>query len=224
MLQFIISVGPVAVFLLMIAESACIPVPSEVIMLGSGALASGALSGVAAGGPSELLLFIAGGVLGNLVGAYIAYALGRYAGQAAVHRWGRYVRLSEHDIERAHGWFSRYGSASVFFGRMLPVVRTFISLPAGFARMGAVRFGLYTLAGSIPWVAALGVAGYEIGQNWHAIAHAFHDAAYLVGAVIVVGLAIGVWVWLRRRRKAAASGRARHAEPARALAREGREE
>jgi membrane protein DedA with SNARE-associated domain len=220
MLQFIASVGPVAVFLLMIAESACIPVPSEVIMLGSGAAA--AVAG--GGGLTQLTLFILAGVLGNLVGAYIAYAVGRYAGQAAVHRWGRYVRLSEHDIQRAHGWFSHYGPASVFFGRMLPIVRTFISLPAGFARMGAIRFGIYTLVGSIPWVAALGVVGYEIGQNWHVIAHAFHDAAYLVGAAIVLALAVGIWIWLRRRRNAAEGRHARGGDPEAALARRGSEE
>jgi membrane protein DedA with SNARE-associated domain len=224
MLELIAGLGPVAVFLLMIAESACIPVPSEAIMLGGGALASGAVAGVAGGGLSQLTLFVLAGVLGNLVGAGIAYAVGRYAGQAAVHRWGRYVRLSEHDIQRAHGWFARYGSASVFFGRMLTVVRTFISLPAGFARMGALRFGVYTFVGSIPWVGALGVVGYEIGQNWHGIAHAFHDAAYLVAAAAVLGVLIGAWTWLRRRRRTAEARHAGRAEPEQALARTGPEE
>jgi membrane protein DedA with SNARE-associated domain len=204
MLEFIARFGPLAVFLLMIAESACVPIPSEVIMLGAGAAAGVALTG----GAGELVAVIVAGALGNLVGSYLAYAAGRYAGQPALRRWGRYVHLGEEHTAGARRWFTRYGDASVFYGRMLPMVRTFISLPAGFAAMPAVRFGVYTLAGCLPWSAALGVAGYEIGANWHAIAHAFHDAAYgVVAGVVVVALAGAA---LAYRRRAGARRRGRH--------------
>jgi membrane protein DedA with SNARE-associated domain len=205
MLEFIARFGPLAVFLLMIAESACVPIPSEVIMLGAGAATAVALTG----GPGQLVAVIVAGALGNLVGSYLPYAVGRYAGQPAVRRWGRYVHLTDGHVAAAHRWFSRYGSASVFFGRMLPVVRTFISLPAGFAAMPAVRFLVYTLAGCLAWSAALGVAGYEIGANWHGIAHAFHDAAYgVVGGIVVVALAGAALAYRRlRRTRGCRSGR-----------------
>jgi membrane protein DedA with SNARE-associated domain len=133
--HFIATYGVAAVFLLMLAESACIPVPSELIMLLGGALAAGAVAGVH---PSLVLIIIAG-VAGNVAGSYVAWAVGRYGGQAAVRHWGRYVGLREHDIDRATVWFDRHGPAAVFFGRLIPVVRTFISLPAGFGNMPPVR-------------------------------------------------------------------------------------
>jgi membrane protein DedA with SNARE-associated domain len=196
MQQFIVTFGPLAVFLLMLAESACIPVPSEVIMLLGGALAGGAVAGAH---PSLALVIIAG-VAGNVAGSYIAWAVGRYAGQAALHRWGRRLWLNDDDIDRAHRWFTKYGAASVFFGRLLPVIRTFISLPAGFAAMPPLRFGLYTLAGCIPWTAALGYAGYAIGTRWESIANAFHGPTYAIAAVVALGLIIAVVLFLRRRR------------------------
>ena len=196
MQQFIVTFGPLAVFLLMLAESACIPVPSEVIMLLGGALAGGAVAGAH---PSLALVIIAG-VAGNVVGSYVAWAVGRYAGQAALHRWGRRLWLKDDDIDRAHRWFTKYGAASVFFGRLLPVIRTFISLPAGFAAMPPVRFGLYTLAGCIPWTAALGYAGYAIGSRWETIANAFHGPTYAIAAVVALGLIIAAALFLRRRR------------------------
>ena len=143
MQHFIASYGYAAVFVLMLAESACIPVPSEVIMLSGGALAAGAV----AGAHPSLAGIIAAGVAGNVAGSYLAWAAGWYWGQAAVRRWGARVRVREHDIDRAAAWFGRYGPAAVFFGRLVPVVRTFISLPAGFARRPAGRFGAYTTAG-----------------------------------------------------------------------------
>ncbi|HEX7658452.1 MAG TPA: DedA family protein [Pseudonocardiaceae bacterium] len=203
MQQFIATFGPWAVFVLMVAESACIPVPSEVIMLLGGALASGAV----AGSHPSLVLIIVAGVLGNLVGSYLAWALGRYAGQAALHRWGRAVWLKDEDIDRAHRWFTRYGAASVFFGRVVPVIRTFISLPAGFAAMPPVRFGVYTVLGCVPWTAALGIAGFAIGSNWVAVANAFHGTTYVIAAVVGIGIVVAaVIVWRRRRRGSATTG------------------
>lgn len=196
MQQFIVTLGPLAVFLLMAAESACIPIPSEVIMLFGGALAGGAI----AGAHPNLVLIIAAGAIGNVVGSYAAWAVGRYAGQAALYRWGRYVWLKEDDIDRAHRWFTKYGSASVFFGRMLPVIRTFISLPAGFAAMPPVRFGIYTFLGCVPWTAALGIAGYAIGSHWDSVAKAFNGPTYLIAALVAIAVIVAVVLFVRRRR------------------------
>jgi membrane protein DedA with SNARE-associated domain len=197
MQHFIATYGYLAVFVLMAAESACIPVPSELIMLFGGALASGAV----AGAHPDLTLVIVAGTLGNVAGSYVAWSVGRYAGQASLRRWGRYVWLKAEDVDRATRWFERYGAAAVFVGRMLPVIRTFISLPAGFANMRPVRFGVYTLAGCIPWTAALGVAGYAVGRNWQHIADAFHGPTYAIAGIVAVMVLIGVVVFVRRRRR-----------------------
>jgi membrane protein DedA with SNARE-associated domain len=208
--HLITQYGYVAVFLLMLGESACIPIPSEVIMLFGGALAAGAYPGA----HPALAGIVLAGVLGNVAGSYVAWAVGRYAGQAAVRRWGRRFGVRGHDIDRAVAWFDRHGPVAVLFGRVVPVVRTFISLPAGFADMPAGRFGLFTTLGCIPWTAALGIAGYALGANWQQIANDFHGPTYAIaGIVVVVALAAAV-LHLRRRRAAAADP----GEPARAYA------
>jgi membrane protein DedA with SNARE-associated domain len=192
--------GYVAVFLLMLAESACIPIPSEVIMLFGGALAAGAYPGA----HPSLFGIVLAGVLGNVAGSYIAWGVGRYAGQPAVRRWGRRFGVRGHDIDRATAWFDRHGSGAVLFGRVVPVVRTFISLPAGFAGMPAGRFGLFTTLGCIPWTAALGIAGYALGANWQHIANDFHGPTYAIAGIVVVALAVAVVLHFRRRRRAGA--------------------
>jgi membrane protein DedA with SNARE-associated domain len=193
--QFIASYGYLAIFVLMVAESACIPVPSEVTMVFGGALAAGAV----AGSHLNLVLVIAVGVAGNVAGSYIAWGVGAYGGRAAWRRWGRYVLLRPDDIDRADRWFNRHGAKAVFFGRLLPVVRTFISLPAGMARMSPVRFGIYTFAGCIPWTAALAVAGYAVGANWQHVASAFHGVTYAFAAVVILLVVAAVAVLVRRR-------------------------
>ena len=107
-----------------------------------------------------------------------------------MRRWGRRFRLREHDIDRATAWFDRHGPAAVFFGHLLPVIRTFISLPAGFAAMPAVRFGVYTTAGCIPWTAGLGIAGYALGRNWQRIANDFHGPTYIIIIIIIIIIAV----------------------------------
>jgi membrane protein DedA with SNARE-associated domain len=209
--NFIASYGYAAVFVLMLAESACIPVPSEVIMLFGGALAAGAV----AGAHPALAGIIAAGVAGNVAGSYLAWAAGRHWGQAAVRRWGRRVRLREHDIDRAAAWFGKYGPAAVFFGRLVPVVRTFISLPAGFAGMPAARFGVYTTAGCVPWTAGLAAAGYALGRNWQAVTNGFHGPTYLIAALLVIALAAAVVVRLRGRGTGAPAARQDAGAPAR---------
>ncbi len=202
MQHFIAQYGYLAVFLLMLAESACIPIPSEVIMLFGGALAAGAVPGA----HPSLVGIIVAGVLGNLAGSYIAWAVGKYAGQAAVHRWGRRVGIREHDIDRATAWFERHGASAVLFGRVVPVVRTFISLPAGFAGMPAIRFGLFTTLGCIPWTAALAIAGYALGANWQNVANGFHGPTYAIAGIIVVAAAAAIILHLRRGRRNDAGG------------------
>lgn len=198
--HLISSSGYAAVFLLMVAESACIPVPSEVTMLFGGYLA--------ATGRLELALVIALGTIGNVVGSYLAWAVGRTGGRAAWHRFGRFVLVKDEDLARAEAWFERRGEAAVFLGRLLPVIRTFISLPAGMADMAPLRFGLYTLAGCLPWTAALAVVGYELGGSRHAIVRWFSDASYVIAAVAILAILAFLWARLRRRRLASAGSAA----------------
>jgi membrane protein DedA with SNARE-associated domain len=191
--------GYLAVFVLMLAESACIPVPSEVIMMFGGALAAGAVPGAH---PSLLGVFAAG-VLGNVAGSYISWAVGKYAGQAAIRRWGRRVGIREHEIDKATVWFERHGTPAVLVGRVIPVIRTFISLPAGFAEMPAGVFGLYTTLGAIPWTAALAILGYALGANWEHVANDFHGPTYAIAGILVI--AVVVVIVRRRRAKASAA-------------------
>jgi membrane protein DedA with SNARE-associated domain len=190
--------GYLAVFVLMVLESACIPIPSEVIMLFGGALAGGLL---AAGHPSVNLVGVAlWGALGNLLGALIAYGVGRIGGRPVVERYGRYVFVRRHHLEKAEAFFARRGALAVLIGRVLPVVRTFISLPAGVAEMPIAQFSLFTLLGSLPWTFALAGAGYGLAANWSSVASAFGDVSIAIG-VLAVG-AIGWWLLRPRRAQA----------------------
>jgi membrane protein DedA with SNARE-associated domain len=196
--HFIATYGYLAIFLLMLLESACIPVPSELIMTFGGALAAGAVPGTSL----NLAGVIIAGVAGNVVGSYAAWAVGRYGGQTALRKLGARLRVREHDLDRASAWFDRYGARAVLIGRLLPAVRTFISLPAGIAGMAPVRFGVYTTLGCIPWTAALAYAGYAVGANWHSIVDGFQGPTYIIAAIAVLILAIGLWRYLRSRRSA----------------------
>jgi len=186
--DFISSTGLPAVFLLMTLESACLPVPSEAIMLFAG-------SSVAAG---DLSLFgvVAAGVLGNLVGSWIAYAVGYY-GRLDLLEKNRFIHVSPKHLKWADDWFERYGAATVFFSRMLPIVRTFISLPAGIAKMPFWRFTAYTLAGCIPWVLMLALIGEAVGENWEEWREHLHYLDYAVVAAVIAG---GIYLIVRRRR------------------------
>jgi membrane protein DedA with SNARE-associated domain len=203
--HFIATYGYLAVFVLMVAESACLPVPSELVMTFAGALAAGAVPGTSL----NLIAVIAAGVAGNVVGSYIAWTVGRYGGQPALRRWGHRLWLRDHDLDRATNWFDRYGPKAVLVGRVLPVVRTFISLPAGIAGMEPVRFGIYTLIGCIPWTAALAYAGYAVGSNWQSIVNAFRGPTYVIAGLVVIGLLVATWWYVRRHRadRAAAARR-----------------
>jgi len=186
--EFISSAGLPAVFVLMTLESACLPVPSEAIMLFAGFAVS----------KGELTLFgiVAAGVLGNLVGSWIGYAIGYYGRTDLLERH-KLFHVNPEWLRKTEGWFERYGDAAVFFSRMLPIVRTFVSLPAGVARMPLMRFSVLTVLGSIPWVLALGLLGQEVGDNWESWRHNLGYIDYVVAAAIVAGV---VW-WLIRRRR-----------------------
>jgi membrane protein DedA with SNARE-associated domain len=186
------SVGLPGVFALMVAESACIPIPSEGTMLFAG-------FNVASGDWSLFQITLAG-VLGNLVGSWIAYAVGYFGRVDVLERHGSKIHLKRSDLERADRWFARYGSATVFFCRLLPVVRTFISLPAGVARMPFWRFTALTLAGCIPWVLALGIVGQQAGDRWSEWKDNLHYVDYAVVALVVLVVA---WLVVRRLRRRA---------------------
>lgn len=199
--QLISQYGYFAVFVLMLTESACIPIPSEVVMMFGGALAAGAVPGAH---PALFGVFVAG-VLGNVAGSYISWAVGKYAGQAAISRWGRRVGIREHEIDKATAWFERHGPVAVLVGRVVPVIRTFISLPAGFADMSPGIFGLYTSLGAVPWTAALAVAGYALGANWDQVAGDFSGPTDIIAGLLVVAIVV---VLIRRRKAAAAASAA----------------
>jgi membrane protein DedA with SNARE-associated domain len=193
MTQEIARSGYLAVFVLMVLESACVPVPSEVTMLFGGALASAAF----VGDGRELDLVAVGllGTAGNLVGSWLAYWAGYAGGRPLFDRFGRYLLVRPHEIDRAHEWFERHGEAAVFFSRLLPVIRTFISLPAGIARMSFWRFTVYTVLGCLPWTFALAGVGYVLGERWQAAERVIQPIGWLVATA---GLVVGVW-WIVRR-------------------------
>ena len=188
--SFIGSAGLIAVFVLMVLESACVPIPSEAIMLFAGFSVSK--------GDLTLVGVVAAGVLGNVVGSLIAWGAG-YLGREELLERNRLIHVSHAQLERADRWFKRYGSATVFFARMVPIVRTFISLPAGAAKMPVGRFTLLTAAGSLPWVLMLALVGQAVGDNWHQWKDYLHYLDYAVLALIIAGI---VYLVIRRRRGA----------------------
>ena len=190
---WVVAYGYIAVFLLMLAESACIPFPSEVTMLVGG--------WYAADGTLSFFWVGTAGVLGNLVGSWIAYAVGRTLGREVLDKYGKYVLIRSHDIDKAEVWWERYGEAATFFSRLLPVIRTFISLPAGIARMPFWKFTVYTFLGCIPWTFALTWVGVVVQDNWEVVLGYFDWPTILIGSA-VLGIALA---WYVRRRRAARS-------------------
>lgn len=183
--------GLPAVFFLMLLESACIPVPSEAIMPFAGFAVSE--------GTMTLFGITVAGVLGNVVGSWIAYWVGLYGGRPFIDKYGRYVLLRHHHVELAERWFAKYGPVAVFFSRVLPIVRTFISLPAGIAKMPFWKFTLYTVLGCIPWVFFLGWLGTRLGAHWEDIRPYLHYADYAVVAALAGIVVYAVVKWRRGR-------------------------
>jgi membrane protein DedA with SNARE-associated domain len=205
--NFILNHGYEAVFVLMVLESACIPIPSEVTMLFGGALANLTFVATVAGSAQPLNFVVVGimGTLGNLIGSWIAYGVGRAGGRPLIDRFGRFILLRPHEVDRAEVWFARHGTAAVFFSRLLPVVRTFISLPAGVAEMPLGRFSLYTVAGCLPWTFALAGAGYALGSQWDTVARYFRPVSIAIAVVMVAVIAWWVVRRLRARKAEAAT-------------------
>ena len=187
------AMGLPGVFVLMVLESACIPVPSEATMLFAGFNVSN--------GEYSLLAATLVGSVANLIGSWIAYGIG-YVGRVDIlEKHGRKLHIKKSHLEWADRWFERHGDATVFFTRMLPIIRTFISLPAGVARMPFWRFSLLTIAGCLPWVLMLTFIGKQAGDNWESWKDSLHYVDYAVLAAIAIGI---VWLVVRNRRRAAA--------------------
>jgi membrane protein DedA with SNARE-associated domain len=185
------SLGLGGVFLLMLGESACLPIPSEATMLFAG-------FNVANGHYSLFVLTVVG-VAGNLVGSWIAYAIGYYGRVDLLEKHGRKVGIKPHHLAWADRWFDRYGDATVFFSRLLPVIRTFISLPAGVAKMPLRRFTVLTLTGCVPWVFLLAFIGKQAGDRWTAWKDHLHYVDYAMAALLVVAVVYVVLRIYRRR-------------------------
>jgi membrane protein DedA with SNARE-associated domain len=189
------AMGLAGVFILMLLESACIPVPSEATMLFAGFNVSN--------GEYSLFAATAAGVIGNLVGSWIAYWVGYLGRVDILEKHARKLHIKKSHLEWADRWFERHGDATVFFTRMLPIIRTFISLPAGVARMPFWRFTTFTLLGCIPWVLLLTFIGKQAGDNWESWKDSLHYVDYAVAAAIVIGV---VWLVVRNRRRAQPEG------------------
>src|SRR5258708_3564342 len=182
------SLGYFGVVLLMAIESACIPLPSEIIMPFSGYLVST--------GQLNLWGVALAGAVGCVVGSLVAYWVGMYGGRPLIEKYGRYVLLSRHDLDLADRWFASHGEIIVFVSRLLPAIRTFIAFPAGVARMNLTRFVIYTFAGSLPWCLGLAYVGQKLGEKWNkddTLKTWFHRFDFLIGVVIL--LAVVWWVW-----------------------------
>ena len=186
------DLGLPGVFLLMTLESACIPIPSEATMLFAGFNVHN--------GEYSLFAVTAVGVAANLVGSWVAYAVGYYGRLELVERHGNKLHIKQSHLALAERWFARWGAPAVFFSRMLPIVRTFISLPAGVARMPFWRFSVLTLLGCIPWVFALAFVGKQAADRWTSWRDSLHYVDYAVVALIVI---VVVYLVVRRRRRPA---------------------
>jgi membrane protein DedA with SNARE-associated domain len=183
------TLGYSGVVLLMAIESACIPLPSEIIMPFAGYLVS----------RGELNLWGVGvaGAVGCVLGSLVAYYVGMYGGRPLIEKYGRYILLSRHDLDLADRWFAKYGEIIVFVSRLLPAIRTFIAFPAGVARMNLTRFVIYTFAGSLPWCLGLAYVGQKLGEQWdkdETLKYWFHRFDFVIGIVGVLAVA---W-WVRR--------------------------
>jgi membrane protein DedA with SNARE-associated domain len=186
--NFVSHYGILAVFVLMTLESVCIPIPSEAVMPPAGYLAY-----------THQLSFVGvvvASTVANVLGGLIAYYIGKTGGRAFILRYGRYVLLSERHLARAESWFAKRGEITVFIGRLLPGIRTFVSLPAGVAKMPLGKFIVYSALGSLPWNFALTLAGFELGKHWENVSAVLKPFTYFAGAVLVLSV---LWFWFGRR-------------------------
>lgn len=190
-MQIVSGIGYWGIFLAMFVESAAIPLPSEVTMPFAGYLA--------ASGKLLLWKVVLMGTLGNIAGSYLLYWIGAKGGRPFLKKYGKYILFNERHLQTADLWFARYGEATVFFGRLLPVVRTFISLPAGISRMPLGKFLFYTSIGVLPWTGLFAYIGYVLSQNWETIHGYFHYLNYGILALVIVILYLFWKKGLRKR-------------------------
>lgn len=185
-LETISRLGYFGVAILMSIESACIPLPSEIIMPFAGYLVF----------IGRFNLFWAGffGAAGNLFGSILAYLAGLYGGRPLIEKYGKYILISHKDLDKADLWFEKYGDFAVFFSRLFPVIRTYISFPAGAARMRFGKFCVYTFLGSLPWSLGLAYLGLKLGANWEFLREYFKKFDIIIGVIIILGI---FWYILR---------------------------
>jgi membrane protein DedA with SNARE-associated domain len=186
--------GYTGILVTMAIESACIPLPSEIIMPFSGYLVTT--------GQFTMWKVTLAGAVGNVLGSVVAYYAGVWGGRPFMERYGPYILVSNKDLDKADRWFARYGEAAVFFSRMLPVVRTFISLPAGIARMNFPRFVLFTFLGALPWCYLLAYIGVKMGEQWEHLRAYFHQFDIVIGLCLALAISYFLWShWPRREPK-----------------------
>ena len=191
-LQFIDGWGYYAVAILMALENACIPIPSELILGFAGYM-------IYAGRMTFTMAMVAG-MVGGMLGSYFAYCVGHYGGRPFVDKYGKYFFVKKSHVDIAQEWFDKYGIKAVFFSRMLPVVRTFISLPAGFAHVDMKKFFFYTFIGSLPWTALILFIGMMLGEGWKVMMEVGHEISLAVAAVIVI-ICVVLYVQYKRKKK-----------------------
>jgi membrane protein DedA with SNARE-associated domain len=208
--HFVRTAGLPGIFLLMAVSSACVPVPSEVVMLFAGFVVA---DHSASGSEHHLTMvgIVLAGLIGTLVGSWIAYAVGRGGRLELLERHGDKVHMGPAQIERADRWFQRHGEQIVLYGRVIPVIRAFVSLPAGIARMPLPRFTALTVIGSVPWVLGFALAGHALGGDWKSVRNGLEYVDYVLLALIVLG--IGYLVVRRRRRDPATPAEPPEAAP-----------
>lgn len=185
------TTGYVGIFILSALESAAIPIPSEVVVPFSGFLASS--------GALNIWAVVLVATLANLMGSIVLFWIGKSGGRWILERYGKYFLIHKHDMERGDKWFNKHGNKAVFWSRMLPVVRTFISLPAGISGMRFSKFCLLTFLGSLPWNAGLALVGYKTGENWDILHDYFRSADVVIGVLMVVFIGWYFWRHLKNR-------------------------
>ena len=190
-IYLITALGYLGIFVTMAMESAALPIPSEIVMPFAGF--------VAFQGKLDFWGIIVAGTLGNLIGSILLYYVGLKGGRPALMRYGKYLLVSEREIKIAEEWFRKFGSKVIFFSRMLPIVRTFVSLPAGAAKMDIKKFSFYTLVGSVPWNIALTYIGFVLGENWQQIEGAFRAFDLVIVGIGVIVLAYIVYALFKKK-------------------------
>jgi len=192
------TLGYAGIVLLMAIESACIPLPSEIIMPFSGYVFGKTWAG--------LMGVSIAGAFGCVIGSLVAYWIGMYGGRPVIEKYGKYILVSHHDLDLADRWFDRFGEIIVFVSRLLPAIRTFIAFPAGVARMNLKKFVIYTFAGSLPWCLGLAYAGQKLGEQWDKdprLKTLFHRFDFVIGILLVLAAAWWIWRHARHSQKSA---------------------